>query len=78
MLRSPFDTVAHVKRAKCPVLVIHGANDQVVPISQAQEVYDAARPPKRLIVAPQAGHGVTSEDDPAHLDRLISFLVSPS
>ena len=78
MLRSPFDTVAHVKRAKCPVLVIHGANDQVVPISQAQEVYDAARPPKRLIVAPNAGHGVTSEDDPAYLDRLISFLVSPS
>ena len=77
-LRSPFDTAGEIGRARCPVAVVHGSKDQVVPVAQAYEVYAAARPPKRLIVVPEAAHGVSAADDPTYLDGLITFLTDPS
>jgi uncharacterized protein len=75
-LSSPLDTVRMIGRAKCPVLVIHGGNDTVVPMTDAQAVYDAARPPKRLIVVPEGGHGFDAVDHAIFLEPMISFFVN--
>ena len=75
-LSSPFDTVDRVGRAKCPVLVIHGADDYLVPLAHAQEVYDAARPPKRFIVVPVATHGLGDPESlSSYLDAPASFVT---
>lgn len=39
-----------------PLLVIHGARDDVVPLAFGQAVYDLALPPKELWVIPWANH----------------------
>mgnify|MGYP000327714706 CR=1 FL=1 len=47
--------------AKCrvPVLFIHGTDDDFVPIEMTYENYKACIAPKRLLVVPGAGHGMS-------------------
>lgn len=40
----------------CPLLMISGADDDVVPVETVEPVYAAAPGPKRWIVAPQSDH----------------------
>jgi pimeloyl-ACP methyl ester carboxylesterase len=76
-LSNPLDAIAMISRAKCPVLVIHAANDSVVPLAHAQEVYDAARPPKRLLVVPGTGHGFDDASRSIYLEEMAAFFTNP-
>lgn len=75
-LSSPFDTVGKIGRANCPVLIIHGEKDRVVPIEQSRAIYDAARQPKRLIVVRGAGHGRPVSDGGRYLVELARFFLN--
>ena len=55
----PFDrfhNLAHVKRVRCPVLVIHGTADEVIPFSHGRRLYDAAHAPKQSLWIDGAHH----------------------
>lgn len=45
-----------VPEVRAPVLVIHGERDDIVPVSHARALFEAAPAPKRLVVLPDAGH----------------------
>ena len=49
-------TVEAARRLRCPLIVIHGRIDLVVPYSHGRAVYEAAPQPKRLYTVPWAGH----------------------
>lgn len=53
-----FDNVAHIKRIKLsPVLMVHGAEDTVIPIQHAEQLYSVCRTTlKVLIKVPNVGH----------------------
>jgi dipeptidyl aminopeptidase/acylaminoacyl peptidase len=56
-LRSPINSVAHLKT---PLLLLQGADDQVVPVAQAQMMFDAVKSkgiPCALLVFPSEQHG---------------------
>lgn len=74
-LSSPFDTIGIIGRANCPVLIVHGENDRLVPFEQARALYDAARPPKRLVVIQDATHGLPVSDGRPYLDALARFFI---
>lgn len=44
------------KMAPRPVLIMHGAEDEAIPVSEAQRLFRAARQPKELWVVPGAAH----------------------
>lgn len=75
-LSSPFDTLDIIDQANCPVLIIHGEKDRFVPFEQARELYDAARPPKRLIVIPGGAHGLPASGGRRYLAELASFFIN--
>jgi len=60
-----------IKQAKTPTLILHGAADVRVPVSQAQELYVGLRKnnvPAQMVVFPREGHGFT---EPRHiLDKM--------
>ncbi|HRQ39458.1 MAG TPA: alpha/beta fold hydrolase [Chloroflexota bacterium] len=58
-----------------PVLVIHGADDQLIPVSEA-EAMAAAVPDGRLVIIPGAGHMPNLEQPDAFTDAVIDFLES--
>ncbi len=50
-----FDRAQLAARVPCPLLVVHGENDQVSPIEDGRAIADAA-PAGRLVAIPAAGH----------------------
>jgi dipeptidyl aminopeptidase/acylaminoacyl peptidase len=57
------------KIAPRPLLLIHGSDDQVVPLEHAQRLYEKAGVPKRLIVIDGAGHRLRRDN------RVIEALL---
>jgi len=73
--RSP---IHHVDRLSCPLLILQGAEDRVVPPNQAQSMYDAVRAKgleAELVLYDGEGHGFrrasTIEDA---YTRILTFL----
>jgi abhydrolase domain-containing protein 17 len=55
----PFDrfhNLLHVRRVRCPVLVIHGREDEVIPWSHGRRLYEAANEPKSFLWVDEAHH----------------------
>jgi pimeloyl-ACP methyl ester carboxylesterase len=51
-----YPSIRRVHALGCPLLVLHGDCDQLIPLAQGQAVFAAARAPKRLEVLPGVGH----------------------
>jgi hypothetical protein len=68
-----FDNAAKIARVRCPVLVIQGTNDRVVPFAQGQGIYELANQPKRNLWVEGAGH-----NDPFYVaeKRYTAALLS--
>lgn len=48
-----------LEKCNVPVLFIHGTDDDFVPIEMTYENYKACKSPKRLLVVPELGHGMS-------------------
>jgi hypothetical protein len=72
MIRDPFDNLAAVRLYPGPVLVIHGAFDEVVPFSHGQALHAAARNGK--MIAYEAGHNDCPPDWAAFWRDVEGFL----
>jgi fermentation-respiration switch protein FrsA (DUF1100 family) len=55
-LRSRFDNWERIARYRQPVLISHGLADELIPHHHAQELFELANEPKRLLEVPGAGH----------------------
>ena len=51
-----FDNLQKLGHIKCPVLVIHGKQDEIIPFRHGLQLYEAARQPKINFWVDRAGH----------------------
>jgi uncharacterized protein len=56
LLRDRFATIDRIARIGCPLLVIAGDRDRVIPLAQSRRLHDAANPPKTLTIIRGADH----------------------
>ena len=56
LLRDRFASADYIQRVRCPLLVIAGDRDAIVPFPQSQKLFDAAADPKTLVVIKGADH----------------------
>ncbi len=56
LLRDRYDSMSRIARVACPLLVIAGDRDSIVPVAQSRRLFEAAHEPKRLLVIPGADH----------------------
>jgi dipeptidyl aminopeptidase/acylaminoacyl peptidase len=71
-----FDDIAPINtipQARCPVLLVHGVDDDVVPFSDAQRLQHAGRAGTVECVAIRGGHD-PSDSTADYLAQLIDFL----
>ena len=57
--------ITYVQRVTTPTLIVHGENDECVPVNQAYEFYRALcenNVPTELVVYPREGHGLAERD----------------
>lgn len=67
--------VEQLKKAKVPILFIHGEKDTFVPTSMVHRVYEAAAGEKELLLVKNATHAASSLVDPdLYFSTLFRFL----
>jgi dipeptidyl aminopeptidase/acylaminoacyl peptidase len=73
--RSPIN---HIEKLTAPLLIVHGAQDQRVPLLQAEvlrERMDALNKPYDWLVKPNEGHGFYDKDNKIELfTTMLAFL----
>jgi pimeloyl-ACP methyl ester carboxylesterase len=57
------------RKIRCPVLILHGEADEIVPVAEAHELHDSLAAPKRLSVLRGTDHRFS---DPAMMQRAIA------
>jgi pimeloyl-ACP methyl ester carboxylesterase len=70
------DARPNLRRLKCPVLVMCGADDQLTPLARSQEIASLV-PHAQLVVVPRCGHMLTMERPEVVNDVLARWLASP-
>jgi len=78
-LGETYGSASKLPRARCPVLVIHGDSDELIPVEEGLSLYEIAPDPKELYVVRGAGHNdVSLVAGPEYARRITTFLgVSP-
>ncbi len=56
LLRDRFECLDLARRLACPLLVVAGERDRIVPASLSRRLYEAAPEPKRFVLVPGADH----------------------
>lgn len=73
-----FNNIKKIRHIKCPVLVIHGTSDHIVPFWQGQKIYNAAPLPKQYYWVKNADHNnlffVAGAEYWQAIDGFIKFV----
>ena len=61
ILRSEiYESIAKIGSISAPVLIVHGTEDELIPVSESKALFEKAREPKQLYLAQGAGHNDVS------------------
>ena len=72
-MRDRPDSTATLGKIAVPTLIIHGENDQIIPIAEAEAMYRAIEEAE-MVVVEQAGHLPNLEQPDVFNDAVIDFL----
>ena len=53
----PFPSVDTIRHVECPIVMLHGTSDYIIPYSQGRKLYEIAPCPKWFVPINGAGHG---------------------
>lgn len=56
IIADKYDNERNIGAVKAPVLILHGAQDQVIPVEMGKSVYQAANEPKHIEIFPDGAH----------------------
>lgn len=71
------DLLEKLRQLELPVLVVHGAEDGLVPPEMAQRLYAAARGPKKLLLVEDAGHRLVALRAGDELYEALREIAAP-
>lgn len=81
LLSQKFDSIDKIGEINMPLLVVHGAADRYVPPRFSEQLFNAAREPKRLLLVPGATHNnsmsLAGKNYRQALDALMKSSPSP-
>lgn len=66
-----YSTVDALKTNTTPILFVHGEDDRFVPVEMTYENYEACVAPKRLLIVPNAPHGMSYLVDKAKYEETV-------
>ena len=72
LVRDRYDSTAKIARVRCPIFIMHGTADRVIPIRYGERLYALAPAPKEMKVYPGLGH--VGFDEVRGFDAVLDFL----
>ena len=73
LMKDPFRSDQRIGNVHAPLLVLHGARDQIVPIASGERLYALANEPKQFKRFADAGHN--DLDQHGALEAIRQFLI---
>lgn len=73
LLADRYENARHIARVRIPVLVLHGAKDDLIPVAMGEEIYRLASEPKKLAVFPQGYH--TDLDQHGAVEVVVNWVA---
>ena len=55
----PYDNIGKIAKVGVPLLIIHGSEDEIIPVEMGRRLYAAAKDPKELYLIPGSHHNDT-------------------
>jgi len=75
VLKSRFDSLSKIATINTPLLFMHGTEDEIVPYTQGQKLFDAAIEPKEFYSIQGAHHNDTYVlGGEAYYDKILDFI----
>lgn len=72
-----FNSITKIKSLEVPLLIVHGTDDEVIPVMMADELFATAPEPKQLVIIPQGMHNnVHQVGGRQYLEHLQQFMQS--
>lgn len=76
MMKDQFHSTRYIKKVHAPLLIIHGDQDEVIPIELSRKLYDTAHSPKMFVEIDGGSHNDLYARDA--LSRILHFLEDHS
>lgn len=70
------DNLSILKKLNVPLLILHGAQDHLIPVSHSEELYAQANQPKQFVRLPDAGHNDTYDIDGKQYFQAVSQFIA--
>ena len=67
-------TREHVRDVRCPVLIIHSRDDEIIPFHHGEAIYTAAAGPRELLALRGSHNDAFIRDERVYLQGLEAFL----
>ncbi len=72
---SPFLNKVKVRRIHRPTLIIHGENDEIMPVGEGKELYrSSGSREKRIVIVPGAGHNDIMMNQELYFGTIEEFI----
>ncbi len=79
ILTQKFDSIAKIPGLKMPILLTHGTEDELIPKTMSEDLFNAATEPKQLLIVAGAGHNnVRQVGGNQYWETVQQFLNSES
>ena len=72
--RFKYNTLDYVSAVKCPLLVVHSRQDDIIPFSHGRRIFDAAPSPKEFLEITGSHNDGFMVTGKLYEDGLIRFL----
>ena len=56
LMKDQYLSEQYIGKVTAPVLVVHGGQDQIVPLIMGRKMFELANEPKQFVLLPEAGH----------------------
>ena len=74
LIADQYNNERNIRAVAVPVLVLHGEEDEVIPIEMGRRIYRAANEPKKIELFPYGGH--VDLFDHGAWEKIRAFLTS--
>ncbi|MCK5284715.1 MAG: alpha/beta hydrolase [Alphaproteobacteria bacterium] len=76
LIKDSYRNIDKIKKVKAPLLIIHGQDDNIIPIKLGIELFNKANEPKTFINIPAAGHNnLYDMGAPLHIREFLRTIA---
>ncbi|UCC17814.1 MAG: alpha/beta hydrolase, partial [Dehalococcoidales bacterium] len=75
IMKIKYPTSEYLAKVKCPVLIIHSRDDEEIPYSQGQKLYEMAADPKEFLEIKGTHNEGYKESNPSYEEGLDRFIT---